>query len=245
MEVFHVKDLPTEDILPLIKNKENSLRNNENKINIQGFDVYIESVRLYTFKTKGCECTSCGRIGSHFRIKEKGSTFELGLWSNDNVQMTKDHIIPSILGGFDTVDNMQTMCTNCNQDKGSNINKSDFDIGKGLYSYEEALKIYEHRQDKKIMNFKYSKEEEKSKNDKILKKYPNFENIKEKIREIRKNKIDPFINIKDPDIIYMLSYLSDVIKEYKGIISSRNKVLRPLPAKFIQEEVNRYIVYSN
>lgn len=37
--------------------------------------------------------------------------------------MTKDHIRPKKLGGLDVVDNLQTMCVECNKAKGSIYNK--------------------------------------------------------------------------------------------------------------------------
>jgi 5-methylcytosine-specific restriction enzyme A len=35
--------------------------------------------------------------------------------------MTRDHIIPKSKGGSDHLNNMQTMCTKCNNKKGNSI----------------------------------------------------------------------------------------------------------------------------
>lgn len=37
------------------------------------------------------------------------------------ILMTKDHIMPRSRGGKDAIDNLQTMCRECNQSKGSDI----------------------------------------------------------------------------------------------------------------------------
>lgn len=39
------------------------------------------------------------------------------------MMMTQDHIMPKSHGGKDEIDNLQTMCFQCNQRKGSNIPK--------------------------------------------------------------------------------------------------------------------------
>ena len=41
------------------------------------------------------------------------------LYAEDGTLMTKDHILPRKWGGKDDIDNMQTMCKDCNEAKGS------------------------------------------------------------------------------------------------------------------------------
>ena len=92
------------------------------------------SLRLNTFKFKGLDCVCCGRKGTHFRIqrtKNSNENYHIGLWSDDGIQMTKDHIIPKSFGGVDNLNNMQTMCDRCNSKKSNKI--SIYDILKGEF----------------------------------------------------------------------------------------------------------------
>lgn len=92
------------------------------------------SLRLNTFKFKGLDCVCCGRKGTHFRIqrtKNSNENYHIGLWSDDGIQMTKDHIIPKSFGGADNLNNMQTMCDRCNSKKSNKI--SIYDILKGEF----------------------------------------------------------------------------------------------------------------
>ena len=107
--------------------KENLSRKNEvgkrfkeNKdIIIDGYKVRPISLRYMTFYQKGTNCISCGRKGNYFLLEgdDNSKRKHFNLYSEDNVLMTKDHIIPKSKGGKDVVDNMQTMCIICNERK--------------------------------------------------------------------------------------------------------------------------------
>lgn len=90
---------------------------------IEGYDVYTTSLRYKTFIEKGYKCVCCGRTGAYYALeKSHGSNAKrahFNLYSNDDVLMTKDHILPKSKGGADRIENMQTMCAICNSEKGS------------------------------------------------------------------------------------------------------------------------------
>lgn len=88
---------------------------------VDGFNVYSKSLRYMTFYQKGLKCVCCGKKGTHFKLcGEDGSNRRhFNLYADDGTLITKDHIIPASKGGPDHIDNMQTMCTNCNSEKGN------------------------------------------------------------------------------------------------------------------------------
>ena len=90
-------------------------------IEVEGFQVYTQSLRYATFYQKGCKCVACGREGMYFQL-DKGDNVgrrrHFNLYAADGTLMTKDHIIPKKHGGKNTVDNTQTMCVICNRAKG-------------------------------------------------------------------------------------------------------------------------------
>ena len=98
---------------------------NKKSIVVDGFLVYQKSLRYMTFYQKGVRCVCCGKMGTHFRLCGKATTNRrhFNLYADDGTLITKDHIVPASKGGKDTVENMQTMCADCNAAKG---NQCDF-----------------------------------------------------------------------------------------------------------------------
>ena len=88
--------------------------------------VNTYSVRLRTFK-RSTICVRCGLEGTHFWVEGNHgmNNFHLNLYAinkhGHEILMTRDHILPKSMGGADTLDNMQTMCTKCNAKKGNRL----------------------------------------------------------------------------------------------------------------------------
>jgi 5-methylcytosine-specific restriction endonuclease McrA len=107
-------------------------------ITLAGTDgkINLNSLRLHTFRNKGVKCVSCGLEGTHFyscmTTGSKILTCHLNLYADNNVLMTKDHILPSSKGGPESLENMQPMCSICNSKKGSVI---PVDLPKSLVKY--------------------------------------------------------------------------------------------------------------
>lgn len=106
------------------KKKKSSL-----KVNFDGDIINMGSLRYQTFAEKGVKCAYCGVEGRYF-AKEKhpnsnSVSYHFNLYAiddnGDEILMTKDHILPKSKGGLDNIDNMQTMCTLCNQQKKDNV----------------------------------------------------------------------------------------------------------------------------
>ena len=95
--------------------------NNYNK-----YIVNFSSERLHCFK-KSRKCYVCSDEGTKLSLEtdsknlknlEKAS-YHFNLYTDKNVLMTKDHILPKIKGGSDDLSNLQTCCIICNNLKGS------------------------------------------------------------------------------------------------------------------------------
>ena len=93
---------------------------------INGDKIKGNSQRFQTFFTKGLKCACCGIEGKYFG-KEKdfnAARYHLNLYaldeSENEVLMTKDHIVPRSKGGASELYNYQTMCVKCNIAKGNN-----------------------------------------------------------------------------------------------------------------------------
>ena len=101
------------------------------RVEFDGHMMKPYSLRYLTFMN-GCTCVSCNLKGLFF-VKERTSTiagnpndnggYHFNLYAlnknNKEVLMTKDHVLAKALGGKDVVENMQTMCTECNGIKSS------------------------------------------------------------------------------------------------------------------------------
>jgi len=80
--------------------------------------------RLVCFMQSTC-CVACGKKGEVFRLEEvRGQQIapSLVLYAADGTEMTMDHILPQAKGGSHRSENLQTMCADCNHQKGSKIN---------------------------------------------------------------------------------------------------------------------------
>jgi 5-methylcytosine-specific restriction endonuclease McrA len=103
---------------------ETGYRRNRKSIEVEGFQVYTESLRYATFYQKGCTCVACGKVGTYFELDsgDNGNRKHFNLYADDGTLMTKDHIVPTSRGGkYNAVENLQTMCVDCNRAKGANL----------------------------------------------------------------------------------------------------------------------------
>lgn len=88
--------------------------------------VNMESHRYYCFLHSGIACVSCGLKASFFGLethkKQKTENFHFNLYgineAGEEILFTKDHIIAKKNGGKNHPVNYQTMCEECNRNKG-------------------------------------------------------------------------------------------------------------------------------
>lgn len=110
-----------DEILEFLKDSHGMKYNN-----YEGFKIKTSSMRMQTFYTKGCECCKCKRKGKYFALERSidHRMYHLNLYGFEDgkeILFTKDHITPKSKGGKDKLENFQTMCVKCNQDKADKI----------------------------------------------------------------------------------------------------------------------------
>ena len=97
----------------------------ENKVKLCEHNVSTNSERYENFYYNGCKCAKCG-AEAEFAALEKDvcskDKYHINLYAIVNGQerlLTKDHIYPRSMGGYDALVNYQVLCEKCNSRKGS------------------------------------------------------------------------------------------------------------------------------
>lgn len=94
-------------------------------VDFDGDLIHAYSDRYKTFFMLGLECVHCGIKGSFFALERSGTKgrYHLNLYAlndrNEEILMTKDHIIAKSRGGRNHISNYQPMCVICNVAKGA------------------------------------------------------------------------------------------------------------------------------
>jgi 5-methylcytosine-specific restriction endonuclease McrA len=127
----HLGDYKVDDVLPYLTILGGK-KDREYKSGCHTFKVKMNSVRYRMF-LGNLSCVRCGVIGSIFKMERMsdGSSdrAHFNLYAKHpitgtHILMTKDHIYPKSKGGRDHLDNYQTMCSACNNDKGNTLERS-------------------------------------------------------------------------------------------------------------------------
>lgn len=135
--LVHIKRYSIEEVENLLK--ETNLHwdgkvAHTDSIMLDGYKVYPHSMRYKNFFTHGYKCVTCGKEGTHFYLdvdpNQNNTRAHFNLYADDGTLITKDHILPKSYGGSNTdINNFQTMCTFCNNQKGNTIPPEIYDIG--------------------------------------------------------------------------------------------------------------------
>ena len=96
-------------------------------VNGEKISIPMGSHRYQLFAEKGIECVKCGIKGVYFAIERNANNnpnkYHLNLYGFDKsgkeIMITKDHIVPRSKGGKNIISNYQTMCFECNNNKGN------------------------------------------------------------------------------------------------------------------------------
>ncbi len=133
---IHLQSYKPEAILDLVDPDAEPI-----KVNINGIlhQININSLRLQCFK-RSKTCIECGLEGTiisadTFTSKSDRDSTHFNLYAIFEGKarlMTKDHILPKSKGGANHLDNLQTMCDQCNHKKGDGIIRTVVPFGETL-----------------------------------------------------------------------------------------------------------------
>jgi hypothetical protein len=86
--------------------------------------MYRNYGRLGIIIKRGASCECCLKEAKHFVLVQRNTKHKtFALFTEDWVELTKDHIVPKYLGGKNVSSNYQVLCMYCNKIKGcSNMN---------------------------------------------------------------------------------------------------------------------------
>ena len=120
----HLAEFPIDEILALRQPWEDRTKQVFYAADGRRLKVRMNSIRYHLFaRSRTCAC--CGIEGTVLlldvhRHYYSRTHFNLYAVRGDKlILMTRDHITPRSKGGTDTLDNLQTLCTTCNNAKGS------------------------------------------------------------------------------------------------------------------------------
>lgn len=117
---IHLGEFSPEDVLPYICKEEVK---RDYIIGTKTYTVRMNSQRYFIFR-ESLKCVACGLEGTKMILEQNPSdkSPHFNLYAVENgrlVLMTKDHVQPKAYGGEDRHSNYQTMCSICNNLKGS------------------------------------------------------------------------------------------------------------------------------
>lgn len=125
--VEKLREYPADKILALVslESDESQDKRKSFTVNKKVYTVKMYSHRYKVFK-KNSECVACGLKGTKMILErnifdDDGFAYfnMYGVENDQDVLMTKDHIVAKAYGGKDSLDNYATMCHRCNGLKAS------------------------------------------------------------------------------------------------------------------------------
>lgn len=96
------------------------------KVIYKNYTMITDTDRYENLYEHGCKCAQCGLEASFAAIEKnrygKKAKYHLNVYGvaadGKELVLTKDHIYPRALGGYDNICNYQVLCERCNTKKG-------------------------------------------------------------------------------------------------------------------------------
>lgn len=158
-----------EEILPLVPTSTRKVKRRFQDQDGNEWKIKVSSLRLQVFH-KSLQCSRCDRVGAYFLMQkaEKDLSPHFNLYAGDGTLMTKDHILPKSKGGKDRLDNLQTMCVECNEKKDDRyqlwfLHEESRDLVPNgylsVFDGEEARKLAEELGPPELISFQEDRED--------------------------------------------------------------------------------------
>jgi hypothetical protein len=131
---------------------------NESKVQKFGYDIiseepienlekYKDHRRLKVFYEKGIKCCECGIEATKIvHGRDRRGNIHIDICTDDYFPLTIDHILPKSKGGSNYINNLRTMCSDCNEKRGNdetiphkgneigNIDRTPIKVGDIVYN---------------------------------------------------------------------------------------------------------------
>ena len=108
---------------------------------LEKLEQYATHRRLQTFYDHGTECVyfGCSAKGTKLvQWKANDNSIHMDLFTDDDVMMTVEHVIPRSLGGKNHISNYLPACQRCNERRGTEYIYTDISSKKITYDRHGA-----------------------------------------------------------------------------------------------------------
>lgn len=118
------------------------------RVGIRHYPIVTDTDRYENLYHNGCKCAKCGLEAEFAAIEKEEKSkdkFHINVYVVDNrgkeLMLTKDHIYPRALGGYDDLCNYQVLCERCNTKKGDGTDLTPEEAIEKGYTSKEVVEL--------------------------------------------------------------------------------------------------------
>lgn len=118
------------------------------RVGIRHYPIVTDTDRYENLYYNGCKCAKCGLEAEFAAIEKEEKSkdkFHINVYVIDDrgkeLMLTKDHIYPRALGGYDNLCNYQVLCEKCNSKKGNDTDLTPEEAIEKGYASKETVEL--------------------------------------------------------------------------------------------------------